>query len=130
METITLPVEGMVCPFCAASVENVLGSLDGVVEAKADFVKGIATVSYDPARVTPAQMVEAINTQSFYRASLPDPEKTTVADNGLNLLPFIAGGALILLAGGGVYRIVRRRQVNRAVRGQTSAAVQLEERGQ
>lgn len=111
-------------------MENTLGSLDGVVDAKANFVKGIATVRYDPGRVTPAQMVEAINTNTFYRARLPHPEKTTVADKGLNLLPFIAGGALILLAGGGVYRIVRRRQVNQAVRGQTSAAVPLEERSQ
>lgn len=121
LETITLPVEGMVCPFCAAAVENILGSLDGVVEAKADYVKGLATVSYDPARVTPTQMVEAINTQSFYRASLPRLEETTVeVANRVNPLPFLVGGGLIVLAGMGAWRVIAWRKAGRATKSQTS----------
>ena len=58
-------------------MENVLGGLDGVVDANADFVKGLATVSYDPARVTPAQMVEAINSGTFFRARLPEAQVAT-----------------------------------------------------
>ncbi|GIK37025.1 MAG: hypothetical protein BroJett011_08580 [Chloroflexota bacterium] len=121
LETITLPVEGMVCPFCAAAVENILGSLDGVVEAKADYVKGLAMVSYDPARVTPTQMVEAINTKSFYRASLPRLEETTVeVANRVNPLPFLVGGGLIVLAGMGAWRVIAWRKAGRATKSQTS----------
>ncbi len=121
LETITLPVEGMVCPFCAAAVENILGSLDGVVEAKADYVKGLATVSYDPAQVTPTQMVEAINTKSFYRASLPRLKETTVeASNRVNPLPFLAGGVLIMLLGVGAWWVMARRRASRATKPQTS----------
>lgn len=121
LETITLPVEGMVCPFCAAAVENILGSLDGVVEAKADYVKGLATVSYDPAQVTPNQMVEAINTQSFYRASLPRLEATTVeASNRVNPLPFLVGGVLIVLLGVGAWWVIAWRQAGRTTKSETS----------
>jgi copper chaperone CopZ len=121
LETITLPVEGMICPFCAAAVEQVLKSLDGVVEAKADYVKGLATISYDPTRVTPTQMVEAINTQSFYRARLPRPEETTVeASKRLNPLPFLVGGGLIVLAGMGVWQVIAWRKAGRATNPQTS----------
>ncbi len=121
LETITLPVEGMVCPFCAAAVENILGSLDGVVNAKADYVKGLATVSYDPAQVTPTQMVEAINTQSFYRASLPHLEEATVeASNRVNPLPFLAGGLLIVLLGMGAWWVMARRKAGRATKSETS----------
>ena len=88
-------------------MENVLGSLDGVVDARADFVEGTAVVTYDPGRVAPEQMVEAINTQTFFRASLPDVEGATV---GLKPLPFVAGGVLILLAGAGAWWVVVRRR--------------------
>ena len=92
-------------------MENVLGSLDGVVNAKADFVAGMAVVTYDPARIAPEQMVEAINTQTFFRASLPSVEGSTAEATGkLNLLPFVAGGALILLAGVAAWRVVVRRR--------------------
>lgn len=103
-------------------MENILGSLDGVVDAKADFVKGIATVSYDPARVTPAQMVEAINTKSFYRASLPQAEAVTgPASRRVNFLPFVAGGVLIVLAGVGIWQVAARRRTGRASQPQTSS---------
>ena len=39
---------------------------------EADFVRGTATVEYDSAQITPDQIVEGINTGTFYRARLPD----------------------------------------------------------
>jgi len=121
LETVTLPVEGMVCPFCAASVEQVLKSLDGIVEAKADYIRGLATISYDPTQVTPTQMIEAINTQSFYRARLPRPEETTIeASKRLNPLPFLVGGGLIVLAGVGAWRVIAWWKAGRATNPQPS----------
>jgi copper chaperone CopZ len=84
-------------------VESVLGSLDGVVDAEADFVDGTAVVTYDPDRVVPEQTVEAINARTFFRASLPDTDEVTSRPN---LLPFVAGGVLILLASVGAWRVV------------------------
>ena len=103
-------------------MENVLGSLDGVVDADASYVKGLATVTYDPARVTPGQMVEAVNTRTFFHASLPDPAKTaTESTNQLNLLPFIVGGALLLAASSGIWLVVARRRAGQASSAQTSS---------
>lgn len=52
-------------------MESVLQSLEGVLSAKADRRSRTAVVTFDPARVTPEQMVQTINTKTFYRASVP-----------------------------------------------------------
>lgn len=103
-------------------MENILSSLDGVVDAKADYIAGSATVSYDPARVSPAQMVEAINTKSFFRAGLSQTEGEASRTSGrINFWPFAAGGLLVALAGVGVWRLISRRQAGRATNPQTSS---------
>jgi mercuric ion binding protein len=71
-DTTTLRVEGMYCSGCEATVRSVLTGLDGVSEAQADNDTQTATVTYDPARVTPRQMVQAINNSTYYQASLSD----------------------------------------------------------
>jgi len=40
------------------------------VAADADFRTGRAVVTYDPAQTNPEQIVQAFNSQSFYRASV------------------------------------------------------------
>ena len=51
-ETVTLHVEGMMCPHCEATVKKALESLDFVSEASADHTSGTATVvlngTFDP----------------------------------------------------------------------------------
>jgi copper chaperone CopZ len=69
-ERLRLRVEGMVCPFCAASVESVLGGQAGVLEAEASFLSGTAVVVYDPARIDPEAIVAAVNSKTLYRARL------------------------------------------------------------
>jgi Cu/Ag efflux protein CusF len=49
-----------------------LEGLDGVVAAEVSFEEKAATVQYDPAKVTPEQMIAAINTIGF-RASRWEP---------------------------------------------------------
>ena len=48
--------------------------VDGVEEAKADHSKGRAWAKYDPSKVTPDQLIEAVNTKTAFRASLPEPK--------------------------------------------------------
>jgi len=55
-------------------VESVLGRLDGVTSADADYLAGKAVVEYDPQKTTPAEIVEAFNSQTFFQASLPAGE--------------------------------------------------------
>jgi copper chaperone CopZ len=51
-------------------VRTALSKLDGVKHASVDLAGKSATVDYDPSRVTPQQMVDAVN-RLGYEASLP-----------------------------------------------------------
>lgn len=74
--TTTLQIEGMTCGACATSVKIVLGKLDGVSDAKVSFREKRAVVTYDPGKVTPEQMVEAIHAKLPYKATAPRTGRT------------------------------------------------------
>lgn len=95
----TLRVEGMYCSGCEATVQSVLTGLDGVTRAQADNTTQTATVTYDPSRVTPQEMVQAINTNTYYLASASDgssPVRPSSAppQNGGSLAIWAAAAAL------------------------------------
>jgi periplasmic mercuric ion binding protein len=61
LETATFKIDGMTCPMgCAATIEKKLAKMEGVGEAKVDYEKKTATVSYDPAKQTPEKFVETV----------------------------------------------------------------------
>ncbi len=65
METIVIPVGGMSCGGCVASVTKVLQALPGVQKAEVDLDKAQATVAYDPARLGRPQIAEAIESAGY-----------------------------------------------------------------
>jgi copper ion binding protein len=69
LATATISVEGMTCGGCVASVRQALLKREGVKSADVSLEKKQAIVKYDPAKVTPEQLVEAIN-QTGYKAKL------------------------------------------------------------
>ncbi len=69
-QTVALTVEGMTCASCSVAVRTALKKLDGVKDAKVSVSEKRALVEYQPAKVTPRQMVDAVN-KLGYRASLP-----------------------------------------------------------
>ncbi len=69
-ETIELPVAGMHCAACVGKVQHSLEG-DGVSSAVVNLMTNSATVMFDPALVSPDQLVERIKTTG-YSASLPD----------------------------------------------------------
>ena len=71
-EQLDLPIEGMTCASCAARIERRLNKLDGVT-ASVNYATERAAVEYDPARVTPAALVEAVE-ETGYSARLPQAE--------------------------------------------------------
>ncbi|HEX2264666.1 MAG TPA: cation transporter, partial [Solirubrobacterales bacterium] len=71
-ERLELPIEGMTCSSCAGRVEKSLNKLDGV-EATVNFATERATVSFDPERVAPEELVGAVE-KVGYSASLPSPD--------------------------------------------------------
>ena len=60
MQTVVFNVEGMNCGGCVKSVTGILQGVDGVANA---------TVSFDPAKTSPAALVEAVE-DGGYEASL------------------------------------------------------------
>jgi copper chaperone CopZ len=63
--TVTFTVRGMTCAGCVLSTRTVLTRLLGVAKADVSYEKGTAVVTYDPAKVTEAQMIAAIKTLGY-----------------------------------------------------------------
>ncbi len=76
---ITLPVEGMTCAACQASVQKALQRQPGVLDASVNLMMKNAAVTYDPAVTGPEALVEAVR-DTGYEAELPRPEQTAFAE--------------------------------------------------
>ena len=70
LDTVKLKIAGMTCGGCAVSARLVLKKLAGVQEAKVDYDTRSATVIYDPTRVAPDKMIEALMTGLKYAATV------------------------------------------------------------
>jgi Cu+-exporting ATPase len=74
-ERIRIPVSGMTCAACQANVQKTLARQPGVTDASVNLMMQNASVSFDPAVVTPADLVDAIRATG-YGAELPSSEQT------------------------------------------------------
>src|SRR5947209_5529606 len=68
--TVQLPVTGMTCAACQARVQRAPGRTPGVRDAAVNLMTGTAAVVYDPAIVTPAQLVAKVR-DTGYGSDLP-----------------------------------------------------------
>ena len=73
-KTVRIPVEGMICTVCAGNVKKALKSVPGVQEAEISLERREAVVRYGEGKVSPAQLVTAIN-QLGYKAGTPVPDE-------------------------------------------------------
>jgi Cu+-exporting ATPase len=67
--SLELPITGMSCASCAARVEKRLNGLEGV-DASVNYATETASVTFDPGRVAPGLLVEAVE-EAGYGARLP-----------------------------------------------------------
>ncbi len=58
--TITFKVLGMTCTMCALTIEKQLTDQEGVTRAAVNFASAQATVTYDPDKIAPEQLAQAI----------------------------------------------------------------------
>ncbi|MFW6046171.1 MAG: heavy metal translocating P-type ATPase, partial [Natronomonas sp.] len=63
--TVHLDITGMTCANCSATVGDALQSLDGVVEANANFATDEGSVEYDPDEVSLEEIYEAIENAGY-----------------------------------------------------------------
>lgn len=61
MEKKIIPVTGMACAGCAATVERRLGNMEGVEKAEVNFASRTATVSFDPKATSLQRMKEELS---------------------------------------------------------------------
>jgi len=69
-QSIVLPILGMTCASCQHHVEEALRATAGVESARVDLMAHRASVVFNPAIATPAQLVEAVRAAG-YDAVLP-----------------------------------------------------------
>ena len=75
LDTIRIPVTGMTCAACQARVQRTLQKQGGVDDAVVNLMMENATVTYDPAAITPDRLVAAIR-ETGYGAELPSADQT------------------------------------------------------
>ncbi len=77
--TLTINVGGMVCATCQAHVQKALDQTEGVSQAAVNLMTGQAQVSFDPAVVDAAHLLEAIR-DTGYEAELPAVNQTAIEE--------------------------------------------------
>ncbi len=85
LSQVTLHVEGMTCGGCTLATRKVLLRLPGVERADVSYERKQAVVTYDPAKVTPAQMIAAVKTLNYTATVVAGPRaapKGAAADGG------------------------------------------------
>lgn len=70
MQTVRVPVDGMICVVCAGSVKNALKGVHGVQIAEVNLEKHYATVQYEREKVSVEELTRTIN-QLGYKAGAP-----------------------------------------------------------
>ena len=71
---VSLPIDGMSCSSCVASVKRAVSSIDGVTGVEVSLEHRQANVHYVPEKVSPQQIVGAIN-KLGYKAGEPKIEE-------------------------------------------------------
>lgn len=62
---LSLPISGMTCAACSTRLEKVLGRVDGVASASVSLATEQAELGFDPARVSPVDLVGAVERAGF-----------------------------------------------------------------
>lgn len=71
---IPLAIKGMMCIECEIPIKRSIKRLDGVTRVRLDHVTGHALVSYDPSKVTPQQIIKAVERRGGYTAEVIEEE--------------------------------------------------------
>jgi copper-(or silver)-translocating P-type ATPase len=77
LEIVSFPIEGMTCASCVNRITRFLSKVEGVSEANVNLASESATVRYDPASLTVADLVAAVDAAGY----VARVEQATAADH-------------------------------------------------
>ncbi|MBN2628803.1 MAG: heavy metal translocating P-type ATPase [Spirochaetales bacterium] len=110
MEIIQLNIQGMTCASCVAHVEKGIKKREGIDMASVNLATDKATVSYDPDRVSPDEIIQSV-LDAGYGATLPgedeqgkDGEKHSRLRNRL-VMAIALSSPLLLAMSAGIFKI-------------------------
>jgi Cu+-exporting ATPase len=69
VKKVHIPVTGMTCSTCAATIEKGLAKIPGVKEVRVNFASEKATIEYDPAKIKPCTFKDAISDLGYGMAT-------------------------------------------------------------
>lgn len=72
VETVEVKVTGMMCGGCSSKVHKVLNETDGVLDNEVKYPGDVAIVKYNPEKINPADIVEAIEGGTEFKAELKE----------------------------------------------------------
>lgn len=64
-DNITLPVKGMSCASCSARIEKKVGELEGVISTHVNFAAEVASIEFDPQKISADQFPVVIEKLGF-----------------------------------------------------------------
>ncbi|RMG76782.1 MAG: mercury(II) reductase [Bacteroidetes bacterium] len=94
-ETVTFEIEGMTCDHCARSIEKRMEGTPGILSKLVRYADGKGTFTFDPGRVSPADIESLINQGRFRVKGVVEsgePEATPEGTFDYDLL-IIGGGS-------------------------------------
>ncbi|MFN3323091.1 MAG: heavy metal translocating P-type ATPase [Bryobacteraceae bacterium] len=79
-ETVDLPILGMTCAACAATISGALRGVPGVVNANVNFATRRATVVREPGRASEEELIGAVRASGYDVARVHDQEAAERAE--------------------------------------------------
>ena len=65
LQTVKMPVNGMVCSACQSNVKKTIKAVDGVTDVEVNLEKKFALFTFDPKKVKIEQVQKAVNDKGF-----------------------------------------------------------------
>lgn len=71
-KTIRLKIIGMTCAGCSNHVAKTLKELNGVLEQKVEYPGDVATVKYNPAKTSAADIIKAVEKLGYIAVTIKE----------------------------------------------------------
>jgi Cu+-exporting ATPase len=78
-DNLDLPISGMSCASCVSRIEKGLSKIQGIKEVKVNFASEKASLNYDPSRVAPKDLVQAVRDLGYQAKT----QKSVLAISGM-----------------------------------------------